>query len=52
MFTWFIQGFARAPAIVVVATILIRALTLWAKLIISGVVVQWVGIKMLKGSPN
>ena len=41
-----------SPATVAVATILIRALTLWAKLIISGVVVQWVGIKMLKGSPN
>ena len=41
-----------SPTTVAVATILIRALTLWAKLIISGVVVQWVGIKMLKGSPN
>ncbi|MFQ6087008.1 MAG: hypothetical protein ACE5OV_03200, partial [Candidatus Bathyarchaeia archaeon] len=40
------------PAIVTVATILIRALTLWAKLIISGVAVQWVGIKMLRGSAH
>lgn len=41
-----------SPAIVAVATILIRALTLWAKLVISGVAVQWVGIKMLKGSSH
>ncbi|MFQ6074267.1 MAG: YbhN family protein [Candidatus Bathyarchaeia archaeon] len=40
------------PAIVAVATILIRALTLWAKLVISGVAAQWVGIKMLMGSSN
>ena len=40
------------PATVAAATILIRALTLWAKLIVSGMVVQWVGIKMLKGSPH
>jgi uncharacterized protein (TIRG00374 family) len=37
------------PATIAAATILIRALTLWAKLIISGVAVQWVGFKMLKG---
>jgi len=30
------------------ATLLIRALTLWARLVISGVVVQWVGVKMLR----
>jgi len=41
-----------SPATVAVAIILIRALTLWAKLIISGVAVQWVGIKMLKGSSH
>jgi hypothetical protein len=41
-----------SPATIAVATILIRALTLWAKLIISGVAVQWVGIKMLKGSSH
>ena len=40
------------PTLVAVATILIRALTLWTKLIISGLVVQWVGIKMLKGSSH
>jgi hypothetical protein len=40
------------PTIATVATILIRALTLWTRLIISGVAAQWVGIKMLKGSPN
>ncbi len=39
-----------SPATVAVATILIRALTLWSKLILSGVVVQWVGFKMLRGS--
>ncbi len=38
------------PATIAVATILIRALTLWSKLILSGVVVQWVGFKMLRGS--
>lgn len=43
-----LPGFS--PAIVAVATILIRALTLWARLFISGVAVQYVGIKMLKGS--
>lgn len=43
---------AIPPATVAAATILVRALTLWAKLIVSGVVVQWVGIKMLKGSPH
>jgi hypothetical protein len=41
-----------SSAIVVVATILIRALTLWAKLVISGVAVQWVGVKMLRGSSH
>ena len=40
------------PATIAVATILIRALTLWAKLILSGVAVQWVGFKMLKGSSH
>ncbi|MCZ2808649.1 MAG: flippase-like domain-containing protein [Candidatus Bathyarchaeota archaeon] len=37
------------PATIAAATILIRALTLWVKLVISGVAVQWVGFKMLKG---
>jgi len=51
LYTLLLQGVPGVtPAIVAVATILIRALTLWAKLIISGVAVQWVGIKMLKGS--
>jgi len=45
-----LPGFS--PAIVALATILIRALTLWAKLVISGVAVQWVGIKLLRGSPT
>jgi hypothetical protein len=39
------------PSKIAAATLLIRALTLWAKLLISGVVVQWVGIKILKESP-
>jgi uncharacterized protein (TIRG00374 family) len=41
-----------SPIIATVATLLIRALTLWIRLIISGVAAQWVGIKMLKGSPH
>ena len=36
------------PAIAATATILIRALTLWTKLFISGIAVQYVGIKMIK----
>lgn len=50
LYTLLLPGIS--PKIVVVATLLIRALTLWAKLIISGVAVQWVGIKMLKGTPH
>lgn len=51
LYTLLLQGVPGVtPAIVAVATILIRALTLWAKLVISGVAVQWVGIKMLRGS--
>jgi len=46
------QGVPDVLVIVTSATILIRALTLWAKLIISGLVVQWVGIKMLNGSSH
>ena len=53
LYTLLLQGVPGAtPAIVAVATILIRALTLCARLIISGVAVQWVGIKMLKGSSH
>jgi uncharacterized protein (TIRG00374 family) len=36
------------PSTIAAATLLIRALTLWVKLMISGVVVQWVGVKMLR----
>jgi hypothetical protein len=36
------------PSTIAAATLLIRALTLWAKLLIGGVVVQWVGVRMLK----
>jgi uncharacterized protein (TIRG00374 family) len=36
------------PSTVAAATLLIRALTLWVRLVISGVVVQWVGVKMLR----
>jgi len=31
-----------------VATLLIRVLTLWVKLLIGGVVVQWLGIRALR----
>lgn len=33
-----------------VATVLIRVLTLWVRLLLGGVAVQWLGIKGLKGS--
>lgn len=37
------------PATIAAATILIRALTLWIKLVIGGAAAQWVGIKILRG---
>jgi len=38
------------PAISAAATVLIRVLTLWFKLLMGYVAVQWVGIKVLMGS--
>ncbi|MGD8505737.1 MAG: flippase-like domain-containing protein [Candidatus Bathyarchaeota archaeon] len=53
LYTLLLQGVPGITlTIIAVATLLTRALTLWAKLIISGLVVQWVGIKMLRGSPS
>ncbi len=53
LYTLLLQGVPGiTPTIVAVATILTRALTLWAKLVISGAVVQWVGIKMLKSGSH
>jgi len=53
LYTLLLQGVPSVtPTIIAVATILIRALTLWAKLIISGVAVQWVGIQMLRRNPH
>jgi hypothetical protein len=36
------------PAFALAATILIRGLTLWVRLLIGGITVQWLGIKGLK----
>jgi uncharacterized protein (TIRG00374 family) len=41
--------FGVQMALSAVATLLTRFITLWAKLLIGGVCVQWVGIKVLKG---
>jgi hypothetical protein len=49
---WLYTPFGIALADATAATILIRALTLWTKLVISGITVQWIGIKILRGRPN
>jgi hypothetical protein len=49
---WLYTPFGIALADATAATILIRALTLWIKLVISGIAVQWIGIKILRERPD
>jgi hypothetical protein len=49
---WLYTPFGIALADATAATILIRALTLWIKLVISGIAVQWIGIRILRERAN